>query len=64
MVGTDINDNDFLIVDKRINSIYGKIVIAAIDRCLTLKMLIINEDITYFKPKNEKGPLMGIKRMK
>lgn len=56
MIGAGIHDNDLLIVDRSINPINGKIVIAAIDGHLTVKRLIINKNITYLKAENAEFP--------
>ena len=43
MTGVGINDNDILVVDRSLEPVHGKIVIAAINGELTLKRLVRTE---------------------
>lgn len=60
MVGAGIHDNDLLIVDRSINPTHGKVVIAAIDGCLTVKRLIISKKGSYLQAENDEFPPIKI----
>ncbi len=54
MIGAGINDGDILIVDRSIEALNGKIVIAALNGELTVKRLKINSEAQYLMPENDK----------
>lgn len=53
MIGAGINENDILIVDRSVDAIDNKIVIAAIDNELTVKRLRYRDGKAYLFPENE-----------
>lgn len=56
MINAGINDNDILIVDRSIEPVHGKIVIAAINGELTVKRLHIQGKKISLIPENENYP--------
>ena len=53
MIGAGISDNDLLIVDRSLDAVNGKIVIAAINGMLTVKRIKIIDSQLYFVPEND-----------
>ncbi|HVV67467.1 MAG TPA: translesion error-prone DNA polymerase V autoproteolytic subunit [Gammaproteobacteria bacterium] len=61
MINIGIHDKDILIVDRRIEVIHNKIVVAAIDGMLTVKRLIKTEKgKIYLMPENENFPPLEV----
>ena len=57
MLGAGIHPNDILVVDKSIDAVDGKIVIAAINGEFTVKRLVKNFDETWvLRPENPEFP--------
>jgi len=52
MIDAGIFSNDLLVVDSHVRSQAGKIVIAIVDGELTVKRLLLKEDIIVLKPEN------------
>jgi len=52
MIGAGIFENDLLIVDRSLEPIDGKIIIAAVDGYLTVKRLCIKQEMSFLMPEN------------
>lgn len=61
MIGAGIHNNDILVVDRSVEPIHGKIVIAAIQGELTVKRLIKKNNILYLMPENDNYPPIEVK---
>ena len=53
MIGDGINENDLLIVDRKLDAVDGKIVIAAVDGYLTVKRLYKKNGVIKLYPANK-----------
>lgn len=60
MIEAGIFHDDLLVVDKAIEAVSGKIVIAAIEGELTVKRLIIKNNIIYLKAENPEFPIIKL----
>lgn len=56
MTGVGINDNDILIVDRSLEPINGKIIIAAVNGELTVKRLVKNDSLCRLVAENPNYP--------
>jgi DNA polymerase V len=54
MIGAGIHENDLLVVDRSLDPMDGRIVIAAVDGHLTVKRLRIKNKKSWLLPENEK----------
>jgi DNA polymerase V len=54
MINAGIHDGDLLVVDRSLNPVHNKIVIAAIDEELTVKRLFKKNGVTKLLPENDK----------
>lgn len=53
MIGAGIHPGDILVVDRSLEAVHGKIVIAAVDGHLTVKRLHKNASGTFLMPENK-----------
>ena len=60
MEGAAIHDGDLLIVDRSLEPISGKVVIAVVDGELTIKRLRISKGKYLLEPENENYPTKKI----
>jgi DNA polymerase V len=60
MINIGIHDRDMLIVDRHIEAIHNKIVVAAIDGMLTVKRLIKTKGKVFLMPENENFPPLEV----
>lgn len=60
MIDAGIFHDDLLVVDKSIEPVNGKIVIAAIDGELTVKRLIIKNNLIFLKAENSEFPMIKL----
>ena len=62
MIGVGINDDDILIVDRSVEPVSGKIVIAVLDGELTVKKLVKTEESCRLVSENPNYPDILIKK--
>jgi DNA polymerase V len=53
MINAGIHDNDLLVVDRSLEPIHGRIVIAAVNSELTVKRLYKKEGVLFLMPEND-----------
>ena len=60
MTGASINSGDILVVDRSVEAVHGKVVIAAVDGELTVKRLYRKEGVVKLLPENPSYPEINI----
>ncbi len=60
MQGAGIHDGDLLVVDRAIQPVHGRVVIAAVHGELTVKRLWMREGRTVLRPENPAYPVLDV----
>lgn len=61
MINAGINNNDLLIVDRALQAVSGKIIIAIVNNEFTVKRLLMQDEKFFLVPENPNYPILEIK---
>jgi len=61
MINAGINNNDLLIVDRALQAVSGKIIIAIVNGEFTVKRLLMQDEKFFLVPENPNYPILEIK---